>query len=147
MTLSSGVGSFQARPGRVSTRDRSPKRVITEASPAPTMTEAEANTAAATMTPANAKRSATRSATRTRRPGGRRVLLIIMVVMVMMVVVVVAVQHWSSVLIAQPEGADPGFTRNRRPSEANLAAGYCVQVIERGLSCATQRASLPDAML
>lgn len=56
MVASIGVGIFQARPGRVSTRTGSPKRVTTTACPAPTETSEEATAAPNTIAPARVKR-------------------------------------------------------------------------------------------
>ena len=52
MVLSNGAGIFQARPGAVSTRIGSPKRVTTTARPGLTRTMQALMTAAATITKA-----------------------------------------------------------------------------------------------
>ena len=58
ITLSNGTGIFHAKPGSVSTRTGLPKRVITPASPAGTITMQAAATAANNTSAATPKRTA-----------------------------------------------------------------------------------------
>jgi hypothetical protein len=61
MAVCTGAGSFQARPGRVSTRTGSPNWLTTTACPAPTMIVEAASTAATTIAEATTNRTAARS--------------------------------------------------------------------------------------